>query len=296
MGSFGWLVGVDLTAHCHGALLFADWLHRRTRGLGHRFDVLHVIEDQRTAALYPGSGPLIARAFRLTHACVRAVGAQHAIRSIDVATADLAADELSARATSHQTGIVIGRAGANEGWSPVSLGGTARALLRSLPGPLCIVPPDLDVPRLDPGPVVVSLETAPSCVDALRFAYGIAREIGRPVLGVHGGEKGDDARENIVRWCEEHHLPVPGLRLERASTTAAVVNDSEEERACMVVCGATRLSLAKRPMHQSVGTRVAALASCPVFVVPPHIEDTLRLGSFTDRLARGVETVTEQRA
>lgn len=267
---FVWLVGVDLTAHCHGALRFADWLHRRTRALGHRFEALHVVEDGRASSLYPGNAPLMDRARRLTRACVDAVGARYAIRSIDVTPADLAAEAIGTRAAADGTGIIIGRAGGNEGWSPVSLGGTARNLLRTLPGPLCIVPPDLDVAKLDPGPVLVSLATDGSCVEALGFAYGIGRQIGRPVIAVHGGVEPEAARAKIVRWCEEHRLPVPGLRLGRVPTTAAIVGDAEDEGACMVVCGATRLTLAERRVHETVGTRLAALASCPVLVVPPR--------------------------
>jgi nucleotide-binding universal stress UspA family protein len=293
MGSFVWVVGVDLTAHCHGALRFADWLHRRTRALGHRFDALHVIERMRMSTLYPGSGPVLQRAIRLTRANVLAVGARHAIRSIDVARADLAAEELGARATEDGAGLLIGRAGANEGWSPVALGGTTRLLLRSLPGPVCIVPPDLDVARLDPGPLLVSLEIDESSIAALRFAFGLGRQIGRPVIGVHGGDDGDDARARIEKWCDEHDLPVPGLRLGAASTTAAAVNDAESERACMIICGATRLTLADRSLYETAGTRLAALASCPVLVIPPG-EGSARRRSVTPGLEQRVDSVPQQ--
>jgi nucleotide-binding universal stress UspA family protein len=90
------------------------------------------------------------------------------------------------------------------------------------------------------------------------------------VIAVHGGVEPDAARTKIEAWCEEHRLPVPGLRLGRVSTTAAIVGDAEDERACMVVCGATRLTLAERPVHETVGTRLAALTSCPVLVIPPR--------------------------
>lgn len=242
---------------------------------------------------YPGSGPVLQRAIRLARANVQAVGARHAIRSIEVARADLAAEELGARATEDGAGLLIGRAGATEGWSPVALGGSTRLLLRSLPGPVCIVPPDLDVARLDPGPLLVSLETDASSIDALRFAFGLARQIGRPVIGVHGSDDRDDARARIEKWCREHDLPVPGLRLGAVSTTAAVVTDAESERACMIICGATRLTLADRTVHETAGTRLAALASCPVLVIPPG-EGSAGRRSATHGLEQRVDSVPQQ--
>ena len=295
MQIMNWVVGVDLGASSQGALKVAHWLHARTSGLTHRFCAVHVIEDRWFSnATYPGLGPEVDRARDLVRSSIAASPAREAIGDVEVLRGHDAATELSWRARSIGAGIIIGRAGRADGWSFLNLGSTARRLLRRGVTAVCVAPPDLDRDRLDPGPVIVSLRPDDGCLDALRFAATLGRDLGREVIGAHSiplpsayastdvalavappvprmidldrVEAG--ARKAIEKWAQGSDLWLPELRCGVGPAAQVVTDVADDTEACSIVCAARALTPLERIIHSSVATELAAHASLPVFVVP----------------------------
>lgn len=297
MDPYRWLVGIDLTPRSYGALRFVRWLHDRTRGQAHRFVGIHVVESHSLALFwYPGAGPIEERARGLADAAVAAAEADPAIRVVDIVSASRASEVLRERSEGDGAGVVLGRAAGDADWSLVALGTTARRLLRQVNQPVCVVPPDLDPARLDPGPLVVALTPDDTCVDALRFATALGRQLGRVVLGAHAlpplrvsapfpeastaylpfpATDRDCVRlrraaaDRVAEWLDEHELEAVAVRFEHGAAGLVTERVAERENACLIVCGSRRLDLAHRLFQTSVGTDLAAHANRPVFVVPP---------------------------
>lgn len=291
---------MDLTSTSHGAVRLARWLQERSR------------HEQRLRGVYvggaatierelPGPGLPGERACTMMRAAAESLGAASAFEAFEAVPEDEPEVALARIAEQHDAdGLIIGRAGPAGEWALVSLGRVARRLLRHVPRPVMVAPPDLDVGALGRGPVVIGAAPVDHAVTATRFGCGLARALDLPVLVVHvmpepavypvvGPDPGFayaaaqqssalldtaqvrmQAEQTLREWLREHGLGEPPVRAEAGRKAWTLLEVARSVEASMIVCGSRRLSLADRIFQSSVGTELAAQADRPVVVVPPR--------------------------
>ena len=282
-----WMVGIDPWDLSTGAVAFARWLSKRAAT--ERFVAGHVIAfdmSELFAKVDPSSkvGEIPPYVDRL----LDPLRADRVFAEVGMIIAASAEDGLQMAANERGCdGFVIGRRNPKEGKHLVRLGGVARRLLRALPGPVVVVPPDET--EFSDGPVLVATDLGPASEGALRFGVAMARMFGLdllvttvaipPALSLYmPGEDWTPVLEANVRmrqkeleaWIAKHELgPIRhsviegavGPRLRDVAHTAG---------ASMIVAGSRRLSTADRIFVSSVGSELAASAPIPVAVVPPE--------------------------
>jgi nucleotide-binding universal stress UspA family protein len=235
-------------------------------------------------------------------ATAESLGAASAFSAFEVVPGDTPEAVLAHVAEERDAdGLIVGRAGAAGEWSLVSLGRVARRLLRHVPRPVVVVPPDLDVAALGRGPVVIAAAPVDHAVAAIRFGRKLAETLDLPALLVHvipdpavypvGADPAltytsaqqastllDRARvraqaeHGLQAWLREHGLGEPPVRAEPGRKSWTLLDVARSVDATMIVCGSRRLSLAERIFQSSVGTELAGQADRPVVVVPPRDE------------------------
>lgn len=274
--------GLDLTYRSHGALALAAWLRER---LGPEdVEAVHVIpardEATRDERQQRAGAVLTERLGAAGHA---QTFSRVQIREAADVVADLAHVESFGRA------LVLGRRARSGERALVHLGPVARKLLRLLPLPTIITPPELAPDRLG-GPIVLATDLAGHSERAARFAVDLARAAGcelvlAHVADVHYNESVEqtdpawnarleqfrcEAAKDLDFWAEAHGLA--GRRVARCGAAVEVLLDlADRERASMLVLGSRRLSATERLFTTSTSSTVAAYASCPVAVVPPPL-------------------------
>lgn len=281
-----WIVGLDLGARAHGALAFAGWMQRAASPAERpAIAGVHVIEGWAARALPIAREEYVQKA--------RSIAARHAgevgcaLADVAVIEAERVEDGLADAARGAAT-LVIGRAAGRASEALVRLGRVARRVLRRLPTPVVVVPPDLDAATLG-GPVVVGVDLGEDGGRALDFAVRIARAHGRPLVLAHAGAprhidlideldprwlaarealRADTARA-FDGWAEARGLG--GLRrtIEHGSPPEALAKIAAREQAALVVVGSRRLSALERVFTTSTASALAGLCACPVAVVPP---------------------------
>lgn len=306
LGPHEWIVGMDLTAHSHGAVRFVRWLQEQSPH-EQRLRGVYVGSTATIERELPGPGLPGERACTMMRAAAESLGAASAFTAFEAVPSDAPEEELARVAHEHAAdGLVIGRAGAAGEWTLVSLGRVARRLLRHVPRPVVVVPPDLDVAALGHGPVVIGAAPVDHAIAAIRFGRALAETLDLPVLLVHvipdpaaypamvpvvGADPAvtlasaeqasapvDQARVRMAaehglrQWLREHGLGDPPVRAEPGRKAWALLDVARGVQASMIVCGSRRLSLVERVFESSVGTELAARADRPVVVVPPQEE------------------------
>jgi nucleotide-binding universal stress UspA family protein len=185
-------------------------------------------------------------------------------------------------------GLVLGRQAPRDGSVWPRLGGVVRRLLRTLPAPVFVVPPDSIA--LGTGPVVAATDLMPDSVDACRFAARIAETLERPLQLVHVassttswsgaplgpdglGDIEHDARHHaaalLVEFTRLHHLQSEGSVVLQGEPIDELRNHVTAVDATAIILGSRRLGVISRIFSASVGTELAGTAPCPVAVVPP---------------------------
>ncbi|MCB9567755.1 MAG: universal stress protein [Myxococcales bacterium] len=284
-----WLVGLDLLDYSKGAVRFAAWLHRNAGA--ERFTGIHVLEAQprRLGRADQTEDELRAWVLELAAKAVDELGVGEHLDGVSVVEAD-DADEGLERALEIKGGsaLIVGRR-ARIGEDPfIRLGAVARRLVRRLPAPLAVVPPDLD-DDLPEGPIVLATDLGPSSEPALLFARELAAAVGREILvvyavAVHGAfeayvsatswdrahlEAAESAQAALTAWLERHRLSARSIVVQ-GPAGQAILGVAEREGAAMIIAGSRRLSLVDRIFSSSVGAELAALAPMPVIIVPPE--------------------------
>lgn len=274
-----WILGLDLSPRSHGALVFADWL----RSGGAMVLGLHVLEAW--------ASPFIAAAEDI-EATVREAAAERCARlgiaplaGVEASIVPRAEDGLL-RAAATAEGLVIGRAAPRGERPRVRLGSVARRVLRELPGPVIVVPPDLVA--VAPGPILLATDLGPSSDVAVHFATRLAAAQGRELELVHVGEPrhSDLIDELDPTWLREREIYRAGVEATAADWATGhglgdrprhvLFGDRAEEiaalaarcKAALVVTGSRRLGLAGRLFSTSTASALAGLADCAVAVVP----------------------------
>ncbi len=302
LGTREWIVGMDLTATSHGAIRLARWLQERSPR-EQRLRGVYVGTARTIEREIPGPGLPGERACTMMRAEAEALGAMSAFAAFEAVPGDEPEQVLARVAEAHDAeGLVIGRAGAASEWTLVSLGRVARRLLRHVPRPVVVVPPDLDVAALGRGPVVIGAALVEHALPAIRFGRSLAEALDLPVLLVHvipdpamlpvaaadpailyaSAQQASalvdrarlrvDAEHALREWLREHELGEPPVRAEPGPTAFTLLDVARAVDATMIVCGSRRLSITERIFQSSVGTELAARADRPVIVVPPRDE------------------------
>lgn len=267
--------GLDLTYKSHGALAFGAWL--RTALTPDEVEAVHVLSAS-------GSSP---RAQVALHEQLAGAGHAQTFARIQVLEAPGIVEELG-RLESFARALVLGRRARGGERALVHLGPVARKLLRGLPLPTIVVPPELEPAALG-GPVVLATDLEAHSDDAARFAARFARECGCALIVVHVAEvhlneyvdEGDpdwlarkeqfrrEAAAGLDRWADEHGLD-SGRRIALCGSPIELLLElAERERPSLLVLGSRRLTATQRLFTTSTASTMAAYSVCPVAVVPP---------------------------
>ncbi|MEZ4385565.1 MAG: universal stress protein [Nannocystaceae bacterium] len=283
-----WLVGLDLLPQNTGVLRLASWL-RAGSPVGVNVGV-HVVETGLFRFVGERLATILDAARATMDEALRDAGSAELFESLEATAATTAEDGLVEAALRHgASALVIGRWSRRGERSLVKLGRVARRVLRSLPLPVIVTPPDLLRSDIGDGPIVVATDLTETSVGACRFAAELAARYDRPLRVVYVGmpiehaaiyvldhdweavreEEGRLVAARVEDWVRAN---VPG-EAEVTITYGAIVDEvlalAERVRAPLIVTGSRKLSLAERVFGSSTASTLAGLANCPVAVVPP---------------------------
>ncbi len=277
-----WIVGTDLGPRSAGALALGAWLREHSNPVS----VVHVLEGP--PRIGEAVDAHIVAGVAAVHAHLRALGLDGVIdevQAIPDGTPELGL--AAAIGTAAANGVIVGRASPRAGAFAVRLGRSARRLLRQLPAPIMVVPPDLDIATLGAGPVVLATCLRDDSNAAGAVARRLADDLARPLLVIHvdpalvladsrlssGMPMPEELRPrthaDLEAWIAARGLgPAQALLLE-GDTVERVLACARDQAAPLVCCGSRRLGLIERIFGTSVGTELARLADRAVLVVPP---------------------------
>lgn len=281
-----WIVGLDLNPYNRGALVFAAWLQRVAQVplVG-----VHMLEEWvRALAVEDPVPALTAAATRLA-----AAAGIPAFASLHVHTVEEASEGL-VESCAAASGLVIGRAAERGSRALVRLGRVARRVLRRLPCPVVVVPPDLSSVGI--GPILLATDLGPASSTAARVAAHLAVRCGHPVELVHVVDDRSvqlidvfqsvwlarrqalvtGAEAATARWAGEHLLGAAIRHVRTGYPVDVIAATAAARRAALIVVGSRRLSTATRLFATSTASELAAAASCPVCVVPPDDREARR--------------------
>ena len=278
-----WVIGLDLRPRGSGALQFARWMAERAASV--ELEGVHVLEDSKLLQL-----------LRRDHGDIEAV-ANRRVRETaeqaglaDLSTRVVRSSSIDGRLVEEvqgmrADGLIVGRQGRADETALVRLGRVSRRLLRQLPVPIVMAPPELE--HVGEGPVLLATDLQPASSAAARFAKRVAGVLDRPILVahiVHSGtdtsdlvpavtveqfyrQMGLDREHDLHGWMREHALvDVPAV-VGEGDVISRLLGIASEERAPLIVCGSRRLGAAERLFTSSVATELTRHAPCAVAVV-----------------------------
>ncbi|MCH9685814.1 MAG: universal stress protein [Deltaproteobacteria bacterium] len=287
-----WVLGLDLGDRGRGALAFTQWLAQMLPA-SQRFVGVHVLEEGRLQQLlrYHHLDEVQRKADAAIATVISTAGAEPVLQerrvlcggSPDKGLADVVAQ-------TEVRGLILGRQAKRGQSRLVHLGSVARRLLRSLPCPVTVVPPDLTAEDIGDGPVLLAVNADIPAPGAIEFARGLARDLGRPLALAHvtlgesqlanelisstavsGGFFGgirERQRQHLDAWIKARGLGELPCHIREGFVVDQLAAIARDVRAPMVVCGSRRLSLAQRLFSSSIATDLAAVAEVAVTVVP----------------------------
>jgi nucleotide-binding universal stress UspA family protein len=282
-----WIVGIDLDGRSAGTVHMAAWLRAcHVGGTAPEFVGVHVV-DERVRNSAKVMSEVIAAGERALASAAEQSGVASPFAQLRVVVAPSVEDGLAeAAAVANVDGVLIGRAAPSAGHRLVRLGSVARRLLRRLPAPVLVVPPDLTTDRIGEGAVLFATDLGPSSVAAGQFAGRIAAQTGRGLVAAHVDPDVGTARDwlgtetilaaweprrdidDVERWLAEHEIPVARAEISREPVVEGVLALARSEDAPIVVCGSRRLDTADRVFTSSMASDLARFADRAVLVVP----------------------------
>lgn len=321
-----WVVGLDLRPDSQGAVQFGVWLSKLMHEQPQQSLIgVHVVEGEATFPIlrYHAEEEVRAGALVASKRAIESAMAGDWMGEPQVILGDRAEKRLATVVPLYRAdGLIVGRQ-ARAGEVKIDrLGRCARRLVRNLPAPLFIVPPDWRPSEAGSGPVIAASALRPESIPAARFAKRIGARIGRDTLVAHvvpqPDDTGvvtyipdfswdrvrqawhDDAVERLIQWSTEHEIDAERRVVEAGITHARLIELAEREKACMIVCGSRSLNAVERVFSSSVSVQLAAGARVPVCVVPPGWttedaegdEDAITdgvAGGITERLAKPMD-------
>ena len=283
-----WLVGLDLLPENTGVFRLLSWLRARepeAEAIG-----VHVVETGLFRFLGERVPEILDSARRRAQeAVVEASGDAELFAELDTVAAVTAERGLMDAALRHQAqALIIGRWSRRGQRSLVKLGRVARRILRALPVPVIVTPPDLLRSDLAEGPILFATGLSETSVDAARFAVDLAERSGRPLIVAYVGVPRshaalyvlDDEMEALIEgerrgveekaraWAQTHVAEASEVRVVFGQIEGELLDLAEALKASMIVCGSRGLSIAERIFASSTASNLAGLARCPVAVVP----------------------------
>jgi nucleotide-binding universal stress UspA family protein len=288
-----WMIGLDLRPEGRGALAFVRWIRDTVATSGDQtFLAVHVLEEYallsalRTEQLATVEMQVQAAAkTEIDRAGLSDVlSVPNLLQGVD---ADVGlVDQAEANRVD---AIVIGRKAdvADSRWE--RLGRVARRLLRTLPAPTIVVPPDLDPTTIGDGPILLATDATDDSIGAAEFAKRMGTVLNRPVVVAHivptfdaGAsyvpaatieqlyhQLGMEREKSLETWKRDQGLQSASTILATGDVVGRMVAIAKEERVPLVVCGSRRMNAVARIFNASVGSTLAGYCTCPVAVVPP---------------------------
>ncbi len=283
-----WTLGMDLREGAEGPLVFARWLVEQ---LGAELDPVHVIDESQLGLLATADRreEVMAMAEDAVVKTVQRSGSTVPLTNMRLVEVGEPEDVL-AESAKQSEGLVIGRLAPRGRDRVLRLGGVARRLLRRLPGPTVVVPPDLGAAQIGKGPIVFACDGDDDSLGAARFATKLADGLRRELVLAHvvpmpygwsvGYLPSDTFKQvradlqtrgerTLERWATQHGLN--GLRgfVSEGIVAEELARLAVEQDALMVIVGSRKLNALERLFVTSVGSELAASSACPVAVVPP---------------------------
>lgn len=282
-----WIIGLDLRAHSGGALRFGAWLARQAPGESSL--LVHVLEKEHLLYLlrFKHLDEVLADTRAAAQRAIAAGDCARYFPDVRIVQAPRADEALAdAVAAESASGLVVGRI-ANRGSRPlVRLGRVARRLVRHLPAPLVIVPPDFV--EVGGGPVVALTSLDSDSVRACRFARDLSRVAARSLAVLHvvtdpvhaapyglqepaiaqlRAEGLAAARKALASWLAAAEVDAELTEVLVGDVVESALAFSAEKDALLVVTGARRRHSVQRLYAPSVGRELAAEAPRPVAIV-----------------------------
>jgi nucleotide-binding universal stress UspA family protein len=288
-----WILGLDLREGAEGPLVFARWLKTAlaSHGVAANFEPIHVLEQDQVGmlALADRREETIALAEDAVLRTLERTGDPTPLGDLRLEQYG-APEDVLAHAATGADGLVIGRLAPRGKDRILRLGGVARRLLRRLPAPIWVVPPDLQPAQIGKGPIILACDAHEDSLGATRYALRMADMLRRELILAHvipmpyGWSIGYLPAESVKqvradlraqgerlleRWATQHGIT--GLR---GVVTEGIVPEElarlvQSEDALTLITGSRKLNALERLFVTSVGSELAASASCPVVVVPP---------------------------
>lgn len=284
-----WMIGLDLGARSRGAVQLAEWLTANAREhVLHQFVAVHVIDEALQRLLRADLlDQLVLRSGKQLDAEIETSSFRSAVIGRRIVTAGTPERGLADTLTTDPCdAIVIGRiASGSDKARLFRLGRVARRLLRRLPRPVVVAPPDLGSNALGRGPLLLATDLGDSSKAAAAFAARLGSELARDVVVVHA-DAGVDVLpsflgEPIVMQRGPRRIPADvddwakaaglgGARtvLAEGDIVESMLSIAKREDAPLIVCGSRGLSTVDRIFASSTATDLARLADRPVIVVP----------------------------
>jgi nucleotide-binding universal stress UspA family protein len=187
--------------------------------------------------------------------------------------------------------LIVGRRARRDEEPIVRLGEVTRRVLRRLPTPVIVVPPDYGSRHdrgLGEGPVMLATDLSEHGAPAAKFAQDLATRLDRELLLVHGTRaflwavsyvptatmeqlqqrSTDEASQSLQRWAAAQGLGGARQHVFTGDPAKQLVQIAQAEDAAVIVTGSRSLGPVERLFLASVSSEVAAAATCPVAVVP----------------------------
>jgi len=284
------MLGLDLGARSRGALELAGWLRSSTGSQAKQeFAAVHVLDERLRRLLRSDQlKDVHARAERELNEVVDASPAAPDVTKRSILSASSPEHGLEeALATDACDGIVIGRIAEADERRLVRLGSVARTLLRRLPKPVIVVPPDISGAALGGGAIVLATDLGAASTAAAAFALRLSTELGRELVVVHVDPGiavvptfwGEPAvvpslprriPADVDEWAAAVGLDRARTRLAEGPLVENIFDVAKLEHAPLIVCGSRGLDRFDRIFVSSTGVELARLADRPVAVVPAH--------------------------
>ncbi len=267
----------------------AEWLTANAREhVLHQFVAVHVIDEELQRLLRADLlDQLVLRSGKQLDAEIEASSFRSAVIGRRIVTAGTPERGLADTLTTDPCdAIVIGRIASGSSKARLfRLGRVARRLLRRLPRPVVVAPPDLGSNALGRGPLLLATDLGESSKAAAAFAARLGSELARDVVVVHA-DAGVDVLpsflgEPIVMQRGPRRIPADvddwakaaglgGARtvLAEGDTVESMLSIAKREDAPLIVCGSRGMSTVDRIFASSTATDLARLADRPVVVVP----------------------------
>jgi len=271
-----WGIGVELAEDHAGAIRFAATL---TQLAGADVEIgIHVIPDQER--LHPLVGH--EQADEIRKRVVVDVGEVLAREGLtrDRVRVELVEDDEIERGLTEAAirlavdALIIGRRAKREEDPLIRLGAVARRVLRRLPIPVIVVPPDYgaeDDAGLGEGPIIVGVDLSEHGVAAAKFGqelhWGVSY-IPAATMERLQTQTRENADHKLEAWATEHGITSARRHVFMGDPAKHLVQLAYAERAAVLVTGSRMLGPVERLFLASVSSEVAAAANCPVAVVP----------------------------